>query len=258
MLLSTSVEIRQSKIASWPTIRRSRICVFTQPPPIAEIQTGTLPNTRCSFSSITLPALDNNVAIARVDLHREAHATGAFGGDDRGAAAREGLVNRVILGAVVDHRAPHAFDRFLGAVTRRLVFVVYGADGPHGRLVARALPMAGRALAHGIEAGLMLPVVIAAPEHEARLRPDDLRTDRESRRLQALGDRLGVHTGMPDIGDVAREQGPSLAPVGAVVVRNLAGACGRRDARLVKRLEALGGEIDGGNPVMRRIRAGQK
>jgi hypothetical protein len=41
MLLSTSVEIRQSKIASWPTIRRSRICVFTQPPPIAEIQTGT-------------------------------------------------------------------------------------------------------------------------------------------------------------------------------------------------------------------------
>jgi hypothetical protein len=26
----------------------------------------------------------------------------------------------------------------------------------------------------------------------------------------------------------------------------------------VKRLEALGGEIDGGNPVMRRIRAGQK
>jgi type IV secretory pathway TrbF-like protein len=31
MLLSTSVEIRQSKIASWPTIRRSRICVFTQP-----------------------------------------------------------------------------------------------------------------------------------------------------------------------------------------------------------------------------------
>src|ERR1700730_11695432 len=29
MLLSTSVEIRQSKIASWPTIRRSHICVFT-------------------------------------------------------------------------------------------------------------------------------------------------------------------------------------------------------------------------------------
>jgi hypothetical protein len=27
-----------------------------------------------------LPALDNHVAIARVDLHREAHATGAFGG----------------------------------------------------------------------------------------------------------------------------------------------------------------------------------
>jgi hypothetical protein len=46
-----------------------------------------------------LPALDNHVAIARVDLHREAHATGAFGGDDRGAAAREGLVNRVILGS---------------------------------------------------------------------------------------------------------------------------------------------------------------
>ncbi|HEV3235504.1 MAG TPA: hypothetical protein VGZ25_00850 [Gemmataceae bacterium] len=31
MLLSKSIEIRQSETASRPTIRRSRICVFTQP-----------------------------------------------------------------------------------------------------------------------------------------------------------------------------------------------------------------------------------
>jgi hypothetical protein len=38
---------------------------------------------------------------------------------------------------------------------------------------------------------------------------------------------------VPDIGDIAGEQGPGFAPVGAVVVRNFAGACGHRDARLV-------------------------
>ena len=39
MLLSKSVEIRQSETASQPTIRRSRTCVFTQPPliPGAEV-----------------------------------------------------------------------------------------------------------------------------------------------------------------------------------------------------------------------------
>src|SRR6202035_4093661 len=46
MLLSTSVEIRQSKIASWPTIRRSRICVFTQPPPFPEIWLRVLDSTQ--------------------------------------------------------------------------------------------------------------------------------------------------------------------------------------------------------------------
>jgi uncharacterized protein len=42
MLLSKSVEIRQSKTASRPTIRRSRIYIFTQPRSKAEIQTKTL------------------------------------------------------------------------------------------------------------------------------------------------------------------------------------------------------------------------
>jgi hypothetical protein len=36
MLLSTSVEIRQSKTASRPTIRRSRICAFYT----ASVETG--------------------------------------------------------------------------------------------------------------------------------------------------------------------------------------------------------------------------
>jgi len=69
MLLSKSVEIRQSKTASRPTIRRSPICVFTQPPPIAEIQTGHYPPSvepdplrRCS--PLRPPSARNAVADA--------------------------------------------------------------------------------------------------------------------------------------------------------------------------------------------------
>ena len=69
----------------------------------------------------------------------------------------------------------------------------------------------------------MLPVIVAAAEHKPVLGPDDLRADVEARGLEALGDGAGVERAMPDIGDVAGEQRPGLAPVGAVVVSDLAG-----------------------------------
>ena len=80
-----------------------------------------------------------------------------------------------------------------------------GADGPQRGLVPRALPVARRALAHRVEAGFVLPVVVAAPEHQPRLGPDDLAADDEARRLQAFDDGARVHARMPDVGHVAGE-----------------------------------------------------
>src|SRR3989304_5664170 len=60
-----------------------------------------------------------------------------------------------------------------------------------GRLVAGALPVTGPALAHSVEAGLVLPVIIAAAKHESRLDPDNLRTDLEAAGLQTLGNSVG-------------------------------------------------------------------
>ena len=85
--------------------------------------------------------------------------------------------------------------------------------------------------AHGIPAGLVLPVIIAAAQHQPVLGPDDLRADVEAAGVEALGHRRGVQRAVPDIGDVAREQRPGLAPVGAVVVQHLAGALGLRRRR---------------------------
>src|SRR5690606_8901152 len=118
----------------------------------------------------------------------------------------------------------HALDRLLCAVHGRFVLVTGVSDLPNGRLVARTLPMAGCAPAHRIEARLVLPVVVAAAKHEARLHPYDLRPYPEAADLQALRDHARVHAGMPDIGDIAGKQRPGLAPVGTVVVRHLSNA----------------------------------
>ena len=59
------------------------------------------------------------------------------------------------------------------------------------------------------------------------------RADGEAGGLQALGDGRRVQRAVPDVGDVAGEQRPGLAPVGAVVVQHLAGAPGRGGAGLV-------------------------
>ena len=75
----------------------------------------------------------------------------------------------------------------------------------------------------------MLPVVIAAPECEAALRPDNLRPNIEAAPDQTLRHRGGVDRRVPDIDHIAGEQAPRLAPVGAVVVRDLARALRRRD-----------------------------
>ena len=77
----------------------------------------------------------------------------------------------------------------------------------------------------------MLPVIVAAADDQALLGPDDLGADGEALRDQALGDRRGVQRAVPDIGDVAGEQRPGRAPVGAIVVLDLAAPCGLVDAQ---------------------------
>jgi hypothetical protein len=48
-------------------------------------------------------------------------------------------------------------------------------------------------------------MIVAAPDDEAVLVPDDLRPDGEAGALQALGYPVRMDTSMPHIGDLARE-----------------------------------------------------
>ena len=65
-------------------------------------------------------------------------------------------------------------------------------------------------------------MVIAPAEGEAILSPDQLRADLEVAFLEAGLDRRRELAGVPDVGDVAREQRPGRAPVRLVVVVDLA------------------------------------
>ena len=80
---------------------------------------------------------------------------------------------------------------------------------------------------HRVPARLVLPVVVAAGEHQPLLGPDDLGADGEAAGDEALGHRGRVQGSVPDVGDLAGEERPGFAPVGAVVVQDLAGALGR-------------------------------
>ena len=60
------------------------------------------------------------------------------------------------------------------------------------------------------------------------LHPDDLGPDLESAGLQAQRHLGGMNAGMPDVGDVARKQRPSLRPIDPIVVGDLAALAGPR------------------------------
>ena len=63
-------------------------------------------------------------------------------------------------------------------------------------------------------------------ENQTFLGPDDLGADVEAAGDKAFRDRGRVQRPVPDIGHIAGEEGPGLAPVGAVVVQDHAGALG--------------------------------
>ena len=74
---------------------------------------------------------------------------------------------------------------------------------------------------------LVPPVIVASGDQEPLLVPDDLRSMLEPDSLKRGEHLCAMKTGMPDVGDVSRKQGPRLAPVGAVVIRYGPGRPGR-------------------------------
>src|SRR4051794_35279985 len=116
-----------------------------------------------------LPALDDHIAVRRINLQREAGPSHGLRSDQRGAGPAERLVDCVAPLAVVDDRATHDLGRLLRAVRRRAVFCANWCSRPDGRLVPRSLPMAWATTAHCVPARLMLPVVVTASERKAAL-----------------------------------------------------------------------------------------
>src|SRR5215471_12380188 len=187
--------------------------------------------TRCLMYSGALgkglPALHDDIDISGAELETVAAAAGHFGGNQARARAEKRVIDQLAGPAVVDDRAAHRFDRLLRAMPptflapRAAERIVVG-ELPDRRLRAVAGPVAGLALAHGVPAAFVLPVIIAAAQREMLLRPDDLSAQLEPATRQAGGDDIAVHRPMPDIGGISREQRIGLLPIGAIVVENFA------------------------------------
>src|SRR5215472_9239384 len=173
-----------------------------------------------------LPASHDDIDISGAELETVAEAAGHFGGNHARARAEKRVIDQLAGPAVVDDRAAHRFDRLLRAMPPTLLApraaerIVVG-ELPDRCLRAVAGPVAGLALAHGVPAAFVLPVIIAAAHREMLLRPDDLRAQLEPASRQPGGDDIAVHRPMPDIGGISREQRIGLLPIGAIVVENL-------------------------------------
>src|SRR4051794_7084759 len=144
-----------------------------------------------------LPAPYDHIGISRIELEPAAEAAGHFGRDQARARAEKRVIDRLAGPAVVDDRAAHAFDRLLGAVPPAVLALpiaerVVVADAPDRRLRAVALPVARPAVAHGVPAGLVLPVIIAAAQREMLLGPDDLSAQLQPACRKTGGDDVAV------------------------------------------------------------------
>src|SRR5215469_5246132 len=174
-----------------------------------------------------LPASHDDIDISGAELKTVAAAAGHFGRYQAGARAEKRVIDQFAGPAVVDDRAAHRLDRLLRAVPpnflalRAAKRIVVG-ELPDCRLRAVAGPVAGLALAHGVPAAFVLPVIIAAAQREMLLRPNDLSAQLKPASRQPGGDDIAVRRPMPDIGGISRKQRIGLPPVGAIVVEHLA------------------------------------
>src|SRR4051812_20953176 len=78
-------------------------------------------------------------------------------------------------------------------------------DCPDGGLGPTAVPMAGLALPYCVPARFVLPVIITAADHQARLVPDNLAANDEPCLLQPLRLFDAAQAAVPHIGDLAGE-----------------------------------------------------
>src|SRR6185369_11233312 len=144
---------------------------------LVERKTGGL--MRSAAPGEKLPPPHDDVDIGGVELQTVAGAAGHLGRDQGCARAKKRVVDRLAGPTVVFDRAAHTLDRLLGAMPPALLALpvaerVVVGDLPERGLGTIALPLAGLALAHGIPAGLVLPVVVAAAQREVLLGPYDL------------------------------------------------------------------------------------
>src|ERR1700746_1406684 len=173
------------------------------------------------------PAPHDDIDISGVELETAADAVGHFGRDQTRPRAKKRVINHLSGPAVVVDRTAHALDRLLGTVPPALLALTVAErivvdDLPDRRLRAVAAPMTALALAHGVPAGFVLPVIIAAAQREVLLGPDDLSTKLQPASSQTGGDDVAVQGPMPDIGHVPREQRIGHPPAGAIVVQHRA------------------------------------
>src|SRR5262249_14018207 len=187
--------------------------------------------TRClmyrSAPGKGLPASHDDIDISRGELETAAAAAGHLARDQARARTEKRVIDQLAGAAVVDNRAAHRLDRLLRAVPPALLSLRAAKRIVVGKLPDRCLravggPVAGFALAHGVPAAFVLPVIITAAQREMLLRPDDLSAQLEPAGRQPRGDEIAVHRAVPDIGGISRKQRIGLLPVRAIVVQHLA------------------------------------
>src|ERR1700720_3990280 len=174
-----------------------------------------------------LPASHDDIDIGGIELDAAADAAGHFGRDQTAARTEKRVIDRLAGPAVVGDRTAHALDRLLRAMSPTLLALrvaerIVVGDLPDRRLRAVALPVADLAFAHGVPAGFVLPMIIAAAQGEVLFGPDDLSARLQPASRQTGGGDIAVQSPVPNIGDIPGEQRIGLPPVDAIVVEHLA------------------------------------
>lgn len=137
-----------------------------------------------------LPALDDDIDVARIDLHQARAAPAAFRGDERGPAATEHIHHDVALLRAVEQRVLHHVDILRGGMRRVLsaALAVEAADprillhiGPVAAVLAQLHPVQMRLrtrledehefMARSVEASLAPPPGFTQTQRLTWLRP---------------------------------------------------------------------------------------
>jgi hypothetical protein len=131
---------------------------------------------------VFLPAQDADIDVDRIEFHGESRPLGQFGGNDRRTGPYKWIVDKIARLAVVLDWSLHASNRLLRTMARFRFHRL--ADLPKRRLRAITLPMSRRPFSNGIPTRLVLKMIVAAPDGELLLGPNDLGSDFEAGALK--------------------------------------------------------------------------